>query len=98
MHGYFGHAAQGLGTFCRPTKIERAFDTQRAHDRDVVAGQMCEMVGTEYLPPAHRAAVFGRIAAEIAEIAGAGKVEMAGWEFGHWVSLSILFGQAILVR
>jgi len=36
------------------------------------------MVGTEDLPPPHGAAIFGRIAAEVAEIAGAGKAEMTG--------------------
>jgi hypothetical protein len=39
---------------------------------------MAEMVGAEDLPPAHHAAVFSGIAAEIAEIAGAGEVEMTG--------------------
>jgi len=38
---------------------------------------MAEMVGTEDLPPAHDPAVTRRIAAEIAEIAGAGELEMA---------------------
>ena len=36
------------------------------------------MVGAEDLPPAHGAAVRGRIAAEIAEIGGAGEIEVAG--------------------
>jgi hypothetical protein len=36
------------------------------------------MVGTEDLPPSDDTAVRSGIAAEIAEVAGAGEVEMAG--------------------
>jgi hypothetical protein len=36
------------------------------------------MVGTEDLPPADNTAACCGIAAEIAEIAGAGEIEMAG--------------------
>jgi hypothetical protein len=39
---------------------------------------MAEMVGAEDLSPADNAAVRGDIAAEVAEIAGAGEVEVAG--------------------
>jgi hypothetical protein len=73
-----GHAAQGSGAFLGAAKIERAADAKAPHHRDVVIGEMTEMVGAENLPPAHGAAVLGGITAKIAEIAGAGEIEMAG--------------------
>jgi hypothetical protein len=39
------------------------------------------MVGAEQLAPSHNAAVLADIAAEIAKIAGAGEIEMAGRGF-----------------
>ena len=54
-----------------PAKIEGVLDAEIAHHLDVVLGEVAEMVGAENLPPAHRAAVAGRIAAKVAEIAGA---------------------------
>jgi len=39
---------------------------------------MAEMVGAEDLSPADAAAVLGAIAAEVAEIAGAGEIEVTG--------------------
>ena len=77
MSGDVGHAAQRLGALLGAAEIERAPDTEAAQHRDVVVGQMAEMVGAEDLPPAHDAAVAGGIAAEVAKIAGAGEVEMA---------------------
>jgi len=49
---------------------------------------MAEMVGTEDLPPADSAAIFAGIAAQIAEIAGTGEIEVAGGRFLHEVSIS----------
>jgi hypothetical protein len=46
------------------------------------------MVGTEDLPPADSAAIFAGIAAQIAEIAGTGEIEVAGGRFLHEVSIS----------
>ncbi len=59
-------------------KIERALQAEAAQHLDIGFGEMAEMVGAEDLPPAHRAAILAGIAAEIAEIAGAGEIEMAG--------------------
>src|SRR4051794_31519617 len=46
------------------------------------------MVGTEDLPPANGAAISGGIAPEVAEIAGAGEIEVAGRRIWHGGSLS----------
>ena len=78
MNGDVGDAAQCGGALFLAAKIEGAADAQAPHDGDVVIGEMAEMVGAEDLPPAHDAAVACGIAAEIAEIAGAGEAEMAG--------------------
>ena len=59
-------------------EIECAPDAEAAQHLDIGFGEMAEMVGAEDLPPAHDAAVPGRIAAEVAEIAGAGEIEVAG--------------------
>ena len=61
-----------------PRKSKALLDAEPAQDRGVIVGEMAEMVGAEDLPPAHGAAIPGRIAAEIAEIAGAGEIEMTG--------------------
>ena len=55
---------------------------------DIGLGQMAEMVGTEDLPPADRPAIPAAIAAQIAEIAGTGEIEMTGGRFLHGVSIS----------
>jgi hypothetical protein len=52
-------------------KVEGAAHAQRADDLDVGGRELAKMVGAEDVPPARGAAVGGRIAAEIAEIAGA---------------------------
>src|SRR3982074_1633912 len=46
------------------------------------------MVGWEDPPPANVAAISGGIAPEVAEIAGAGEIEVAGRRIWHGVSLS----------
>ena len=46
-----------------------------AQVRDVLARQMVQRVAAEHLPPAHRAPVGGRIAAEVAEVETAGEVD-----------------------
>ena len=76
--GDFRHAAQGGGALLGAAKVERAADAELPQHGDIVVGEMAEMVGAEDLPPAHGPAVARRIAAEIAEIAGAGEIEMAG--------------------
>ena len=60
-----------------PAEVERGLHANAAHGLDVVLGQMAEMVGAKDLPPADRAAVAGRVAAEVAEVAGALKIEVA---------------------
>jgi hypothetical protein len=40
---------------------------------------MAEMIGPENLSPAHDAAIARAIAAEVAEVARAFQIEMAGW-------------------
>jgi hypothetical protein len=62
----------------RAAKIERALETQAAQNLDVGVGDVAKMVGAEDLPPANNAATSGRIAPEVAEIAGTGKIEVAG--------------------
>ena len=84
--GAIGLCANGIHA-CRPEALPRWLDdelwlvelddVEEEHD-GVLIGKMAEMVGAENLPPAHGAAVAGRVAAEVAEIAGAGKIEMAG--------------------
>jgi hypothetical protein len=81
VHVNLGHAAQRRGTFLAPAKIECAPDPEAANHCDVVIGEMAEVVRAEDLAPADAAAVACRVAAEIAEIAGAGKTEMAGRGF-----------------
>ena len=78
MYGDFRHAAQGGGALFGAAKVERAADAQFPQHGSIVIGEMAEMVGAKDLPPAHGPAVTGRIAAKIAEIAGAGEHEMAG--------------------
>ncbi len=78
MDGDFRHAAQGGGALLGAAKVERAADAELPQHGDIVIGEMAEMVGAEDLPPAHGPAVARGIAAEIAEIAGAGEIEMAG--------------------
>ncbi len=77
MHGDFRHAALGGSALLGAAKVERAADAELAQHGGVVIGEVAEMVGAKNLPPAHRPAVGRRIAAEIAEIAGACEVEMA---------------------
>src|ERR1700675_908549 len=77
-----GHALLGAA------KIERAFQAERPQHVDIGLGKVSEMVGTEDLPPADHTAVSAGIAAKIAEIAGAGEIEMAGRGISHRLSLS----------
>jgi len=78
MHLDLPDAAQGACALLHAAKVERASDAERAQHRCVGLSEMAEMVGAKDLPPAHDAATLAGIAAEIAEIAGAGKIEMAG--------------------
>ena len=64
--------------FLGAAKIESAFQAEAAQHLDVGFGEMAEMVGAEDLSPADAAAVLGAIAAEVAEIAGAGEIEVTG--------------------
>ena len=70
--------AQGRQPLLGAAQIECALQPELAQHGDVVVGQMAEMVGAEQLPPARVPAVPGRIAAEVAKIAGAGEIEVAG--------------------
>ena len=78
MGGDFRHAAQGGGALLGTAKVERAANAELPQHGNIVIGEMAEMVGAEDLPPAHGAAVARGVAAEIAKIAGAGEIEMAG--------------------
>src|SRR6476646_9813317 len=70
-------ADRGSALFGTP-KIKRALQTQGTQNLDIGLGEVAEMVGAEDLAPAHRPAIPNRIAPEVAEIAGAGKIEVAG--------------------
>ncbi len=59
-------------------KIECVLEAKAAQHLDVGIGDVAEMVGSEYPPPADGAAVFRRIAPKVAKIAGAGKIEVTG--------------------
>src|ERR1700741_1882676 len=74
--------------FVDAPKIEGASHAKRAHDVDVGSGEMAEMIGAEHPPPAQGTAIARGIAAEIAEIAGALQVEMAGRSVWHRSHLS----------
>src|SRR5258708_6476401 len=76
------------GALVGPAEIEGVLDAEVAHHLDVVLGEVAEMVGAEKLPPAHRVAVAGRIAAEVSEIAGALEIEVTGREVCHRESLN----------
>jgi hypothetical protein len=71
-------AAYRGGALLGAAEIERALQAEAAQHGDIGRGEMAKMVGAKDLPPAQRSAVFGGIAAEIAKVAGAGKIEMAG--------------------
>ena len=75
--------ADGRRALLNAAKIERALQTEATHHFDIGAGKMTEMVGTENLPPTHRAAIVTGIAAEITEIAGANEIEMTGGNILH---------------
>jgi hypothetical protein len=62
--------------FLGAAKIESAFQAEAAQHLDVGFSEMAEMVGAEDLSPTDAAAVLSGIAAEVAEIAGAGKIEV----------------------
>jgi hypothetical protein len=81
MHGDLGQAAQGFRALDAAAKIERAPDPEVPHYFDIAVGEMAKMVGAEDLPPADPAAISCGITAEIAEIAGAGEIEMTGRDF-----------------
>src|SRR5882757_9657058 len=83
MYLDFPDAAQGACSLLRAAEVERAFDAERAQHSRIGLGEMAEMVGAKDLPPTHDAAILAGIATEITEIAGAGKIEMAGGGLGH---------------
>src|SRR5260370_11182204 len=82
-----GNAADGGNAIFGAAKIERALQAQGTQNLDIRFGEVAEMVGAEDLPPAHSPAIPGRIAPEVAEIADAGKIEVAGRWVRHGVSL-----------
>ena len=88
MNRDFLDGADGRSALVNATKIERALQAKAAQHVGIGLGEMAEMVGTEYLPPADRSAIPAGIAAQIAEIAGTGEIEMAGGRFLHGVSIS----------
>src|SRR5258706_8267204 len=82
-----GKAADGGNALFGAAKIERALQAQGTQNLDIRFGEVAEMVGAEDLPPPHSPATPGRIAPEVAEIAGAGEIEVAGRCVWHGVSL-----------
>ena len=78
MNGDLRYAALGGGALLGAAKVERAADAEFAQHGGVTIGEMAEMVGAKNLPPAYSAAVGRRVTSEIAKIAGAGEIEMAG--------------------
>ena len=78
MNRDFADAAERGDTLFGAAKVERASHAQAAQDCNVGLRDMAEMIGAEDLPPADLASVAGGIAAEIAKIAGALKIEMTG--------------------
>src|SRR5258705_5138288 len=87
MNRDLGKAADGGNALFRAAKIERALQAEGTQNLDIRLGEVAEMVGTEDLPPAHSPAIPGGIAPEIAEIVGAGEIEVAGRWVWHGVSL-----------
>ena len=88
MNRNFLKNADGGCALLGAAKIERALQAEAAQHVDIGLGEMAEMVGTEDLPPADSPAIPAAIAAQIAEIAGTGEIEMTGWRFLHGVSIS----------
>src|SRR6185312_3237461 len=81
---------QPAGCACallQPSKVECTFHAEPADDRGVGFGQAAEVVGAEKLPPTNRAPLDGRVAAQIAEIAGAFEIEMTVRDVLHRISL-----------
>ena len=78
MNRNLRHAADGGDALLGAAKVERASDAEAAQHLDIGLGEVAEMVGAEDLPPADAAAAAGGVSAEVAEIAGAGEVEVAG--------------------
>src|ERR1700686_2860668 len=87
MNGDLGKTADGGNALFGAAKIKRALQTQGTKDLDIRLGEVAKMVGTEDLPPADHPAIPGGIAPKVAEIAGAGEIEMAGRGVWHGVSL-----------
>src|SRR3954453_13542619 len=73
--------AERLDAFVLAAKIYRALHAELAQHGRVGRREVAEMVRAEQLAPSPKAAVLADIAAEIAKIAGAGEIEMAGRGF-----------------
>jgi hypothetical protein len=71
-------STQRLFTLLKSAEIEGASEPEVADDGDILLGKAAEMAGAEYPPPPYAAAVVCRVAAEVAEVAGAGEIQMAG--------------------
>src|SRR5690348_15543654 len=84
----FLQAADRDGALFQPAKIECASYAERADDLDIVRGEVAQMVGAEYLAPTDHAPAMRGITAEIAKIAGALQIEMAGRDVWHRKSAS----------
>src|SRR6202789_3378426 len=93
MHRDLLQRTDGRGALLGAAKIERALQAEAAQHIDIGLGEMAEMIGTEDLSPADSAAILAGIAAEIAEIAGAGEIEVAGRGVLHGGSISHAWGR-----
>ena len=78
MDGYLPDAACGGQAFFGAAKIECVADAEAVQHVGIGGREMAEVVRPEDFSPVNRSAVFSDIAAEVAEIAGAGEIEVAG--------------------
>src|SRR5262249_28332224 len=72
--------------FIGAAKIESVLHAELSYNADVALGQKAQMIGAEDMPPADAAAVGGRVAAKVAEIARTLQIEVAnGGVLHHWI-------------
>src|SRR6478735_11910486 len=97
MHGDLADRADARRALLDAAKIEGTAHAQRADDLDIGSSELAEMVGAEDVPPARGTAICGRIAAEVAKIAGALQGEMAGRDVlsGGVLSGGVLSGSVL---
>ena len=76
--------ATPLVDLVRPAEVDHRLQRDRPERLEVVGREPAEPVGPEQRSPAHRAAVTGRVAAEVAEVVHAVQLDVPGRrEIGH---------------